>query len=96
MELHSPLSQVTLVYYDNGSAVYPSTTLIQHQHIKHVAIDLHFFVSAIPLGTLVYSMSQRLLSSPTSSPRGCYPQSFDPVSTSVVARVLTLHKGEGD
>jgi hypothetical protein len=42
MELHSPLSRATLVYYDNIRAVYLSTNPVQHQHIKHVEIDLHF------------------------------------------------------
>jgi hypothetical protein len=36
------LSQVTLVYCDNISAVYLFTNPVQHQRIKHVEIDLHF------------------------------------------------------
>jgi hypothetical protein len=31
-----------LAYCDNVSAVYLSTNLIQHNHMKHVEIDLHF------------------------------------------------------
>jgi hypothetical protein len=50
-------------------------------------------VRALPLGTFVFSMSRRLLRSSTSSPRGCPPQSFGPVSTSVVARVSTGRGG---
>jgi hypothetical protein len=42
VELHSPLSWATLVYCDNVSAVYLSTNPVQHQHTKHVEIDLHF------------------------------------------------------
>jgi hypothetical protein len=42
VELHSPLSRVTLVYCDNVSAVYLSTNPVQHQRTKHVEIDLHF------------------------------------------------------
>jgi hypothetical protein len=30
------------VYYDNMSVLYLSTNLVQHQHTKHVEIDLHF------------------------------------------------------
>ena len=30
------------VYCDNMSVVYLSTNLVQHQHTKHVEIDLHF------------------------------------------------------
>jgi hypothetical protein len=37
-----PLSWATLVYCDNVSAVYLSTNPGQHQHTKHVEIDLHF------------------------------------------------------
>jgi hypothetical protein len=41
MELHSPLSWASLVYYDNVSVVYLSTNPVQHQRNKHVEIDLH-------------------------------------------------------
>jgi hypothetical protein len=41
-ELQSPLSRCSLVYCDNISAIYLSTNPVQHQHIKHVEIDLHF------------------------------------------------------
>jgi 6-phosphogluconate dehydrogenase len=33
-ELHAPLTKSTLIYYDNVSAVYLSTNLIQHQRMK--------------------------------------------------------------
>jgi hypothetical protein len=48
--------------------------------------------SALPLGTFMSSTFRRLLSSLTSSTRGYHPrcsQSFDQISTSVVARVST-------
>jgi hypothetical protein len=41
-ELQTPPSRYTLVYCDNISAVYLSTNPVQHQHIKHVEIDLYF------------------------------------------------------
>jgi hypothetical protein len=41
-DLQAPLSPCTLVYYDNIRAMYLSTNPIQHQHTKHVEIDLHF------------------------------------------------------
>jgi hypothetical protein len=42
LELQSPPSRYTLIYCDNISAVYLSNNPVQHQHIKHVEIDLHF------------------------------------------------------
>ncbi|GKC12993.1 ribonuclease H-like domain-containing protein, partial [Tanacetum coccineum] len=42
LELHTPLSTATLVYYDNVSAVYMSTNPVQHQRTKHIDIDIHF------------------------------------------------------
>nr|GEU60760.1 retrotransposon protein, putative, unclassified [Tanacetum cinerariifolium] len=41
-ELHTPLFTATLVYCDNVSAVYMSANLVQHQHTKHIKIDIHF------------------------------------------------------
>jgi hypothetical protein len=41
-ELQTLPSRCTLVYCDNISAVYLSTNPVQHQHTKHVEIDLHF------------------------------------------------------
>jgi hypothetical protein len=41
-ELQSPHSRCILVYCDNISAVYLSTNFVQHQHIKHVEINLYF------------------------------------------------------
>jgi hypothetical protein len=50
VELHSPLSQDTLVYHDNISVVYLSTNPIQHQHTEHVEIDVHFVREHIAIG----------------------------------------------
>nr|GEV71979.1 ribonuclease H-like domain-containing protein [Tanacetum cinerariifolium] len=41
-ELHTPLFTATLVYCDNVSAVYISANPVQHQHTKHIVIDIHF------------------------------------------------------
>jgi hypothetical protein len=40
--LTSTLARATLIYYDNVSAVYLSTNLVQHQRTKHVEINFHF------------------------------------------------------
>jgi hypothetical protein len=42
MELDSPLSHITLIYCDNVSTVYLAFNPVQHQHMKHVEIDLDF------------------------------------------------------
>jgi hypothetical protein len=42
LELHQPLQRAMVVYCDNMSVVCLSTNLVQHQHTKHVEIDLHF------------------------------------------------------
>ncbi|GJR67710.1 ribonuclease H-like domain-containing protein [Tanacetum coccineum] len=42
LELLTPLSTATLVYCDNVIAVYLSTNPVQHQHTKHIEIDIHF------------------------------------------------------
>jgi glucan phosphorylase len=42
LELHQPLQRAMDVYCNNMSVVYLSTNLVQHQHTKHVEIDLHF------------------------------------------------------
>nr|GEX51027.1 ribonuclease H-like domain-containing protein [Tanacetum cinerariifolium] len=41
-ELHTPLSFVKLVYYENDSAVYLSSNYVQHRRTKHIEIDTHF------------------------------------------------------
>jgi hypothetical protein len=49
-ELHGPLTKSTLVYCDNVSVVYLSTNPVQHQHTKHVEIDLHFVHDHVAIG----------------------------------------------
>jgi hypothetical protein len=58
-ELHSPIQRATLIYYDNVSAVYLSTNLVQHQRTEHVEIDLHFVCERVAAGDV------RVLSVPT-------------------------------
>jgi hypothetical protein len=50
MELHSPLTRRSLVYYDNVSAVYMSSNPVQHQRTKHIEIDLHFVRDKVAIG----------------------------------------------
>ncbi|GJY10905.1 ribonuclease H-like domain-containing protein [Tanacetum coccineum] len=50
LELHTPLSTATLVYYDNVSAVYLSTNPVQHQRTKHIEIDIHFIREYVASG----------------------------------------------
>jgi hypothetical protein len=61
VELHSPLSQATLVYCDNVNAFYLSTNPVQHQRTKHVEIDLHFIRKRVAVGDV------RVLHVPTTS-----------------------------
>ncbi|GJY27866.1 ribonuclease H-like domain-containing protein [Tanacetum coccineum] len=49
-ELHSPLLTATLVYCDNVSAVYMSANPVQHQHTKHIEIDIHFVRDMVKAG----------------------------------------------
>ncbi|GKC27796.1 ribonuclease H-like domain-containing protein [Tanacetum coccineum] len=49
-ELHTPLSFATLVYCDNVSAIYLSCNPVQHQHTKHIEIDIHFFCGLVTAG----------------------------------------------
>lgn len=60
-ELHSPPSRATLVYCDNVSAVYLSSTPVQHQRTKYVEIDFHFVREKVAVGAI------RVLHVPTSS-----------------------------
>ncbi|GKD75963.1 ribonuclease H-like domain-containing protein, partial [Tanacetum coccineum] len=39
-ELHAPLFATTLVYCDNVSVIYFSNNPNQHQHTKHIRIDI--------------------------------------------------------
>nr|GEW24175.1 hypothetical protein [Tanacetum cinerariifolium] len=49
-ELHSLLLTATLVYFDNVSAIYMSTKLVQHQRTKHIKIDIHFVCDMVKAG----------------------------------------------
>ncbi|GKD52131.1 ribonuclease H-like domain-containing protein [Tanacetum coccineum] len=49
-ELHTSLSSVTLVYYDNISVVYLSCNPVQHQCTKHIEIDIHFVRDLVAAG----------------------------------------------
>ncbi|GJT09367.1 ribonuclease H-like domain-containing protein [Tanacetum coccineum] len=49
-ELHSPLLTATLVYCDNVSVVYMSANPVQHQHSKHIEIDIHFVRDMVKVG----------------------------------------------
>ncbi|GJX27681.1 ribonuclease H-like domain-containing protein [Tanacetum coccineum] len=49
-ELHNPLSSATLVYCDNVSAVYLSCNPVQHQHTKHIEINIHFVRDLVATG----------------------------------------------
>nr|GEU52654.1 ribonuclease H-like domain-containing protein [Tanacetum cinerariifolium] len=49
-ELHTPLSFATLVYCDNVNVVYLSCNPVQHQHTKHIEIDIHFVRDLVAVG----------------------------------------------
>ncbi|GJZ56568.1 ribonuclease H-like domain-containing protein, partial [Tanacetum coccineum] len=49
-ELHTHLSFATLIYYDNVSVVYLSSNLVQHQHTKHIEIDIHYVQDFVAAG----------------------------------------------
>jgi hypothetical protein len=50
LELHFPLSQATLVYCDNVSAIYLSGNPVQHQRTKHIEMDIHFVREKVARG----------------------------------------------
>lgn len=60
-ELHASLRRTSLVYCDNISAVYMSSNPVQHQHTKHIEIDLYFVQERVAMGDV------RVLHVPTSS-----------------------------
>ncbi|GKD31687.1 ribonuclease H-like domain-containing protein [Tanacetum coccineum] len=49
-ELHTPLSTATIVYCHNVSAVYLSSNPVEHQHTKHIKIDIHFVRDLVTTG----------------------------------------------
>ncbi|GKD53400.1 ribonuclease H-like domain-containing protein [Tanacetum coccineum] len=50
LELHTPLFTATLIYCDNVSVVYMSANPVQHQHTKHIEIDIHFVCDFVAKG----------------------------------------------
>ena len=50
LEMGIPLTQATVVYCDNVSAVYLSTNPVQHQRTKHIEIDIHFVREKVRMG----------------------------------------------
>ncbi|GJT94292.1 ribonuclease H-like domain-containing protein [Tanacetum coccineum] len=51
-ELHTPLATATLVYCDNVSVIYLSSNPVQHQHTKHIEIDIHFVRDLVATGAI--------------------------------------------
>nr|GEX96831.1 hypothetical protein [Tanacetum cinerariifolium] len=49
-ELHSSLSTITFVYYDNVNAIYMSDNLVQHQQTKHIKTGIHFVCDMVTAG----------------------------------------------
>nr|GEX17323.1 hypothetical protein [Tanacetum cinerariifolium] len=49
-ELHSLLSNATLVYCNNVSATYLSANPVQHQQTKHIETDIHFVRDLVTAG----------------------------------------------
>jgi len=49
-ELHCPIRKATLVYCDNVSAISLSRNLVQHQHTKHIDMDIHFIREKVARG----------------------------------------------
>ncbi|GKE91236.1 ribonuclease H-like domain-containing protein [Tanacetum coccineum] len=54
-KLHTLLFTVTLVYFDNVSAIYMSANPVQHQLTKHIEIDIHFVRDKVAAGHVTSS-----------------------------------------
>jgi len=50
LELPCPIQKATLVYYDNVGAIYLVGNLVQHQHTKHIEMDIHFVREKVARG----------------------------------------------
>ena len=46
----SPIMTATLVYCDNVSAIYLSSSPVQHQRTKHIEMDIHFALEKVARG----------------------------------------------
>ena len=51
-ELHHDVSQATVVYCDNVSAVYLSANPVRHRRNKHIELDIHFVREQVALGCI--------------------------------------------
>ena len=51
-ELHHDVSQATVVYCDNVSAVYLSANPIHYRRTKHIELDIHFLREQVALGRI--------------------------------------------
>jgi len=74
-ELHALLRRVVLVYCDNIRSVYMSFNPFQHQHTKHIEIDLHFVRERVAAGDVHVLHVLLHPSTPPSSPRAFLRQS---------------------
>lgn len=50
LELHYSLMKATLVYCENVSAIYLSVNFVQHQHTKHIEMDINFVREKVACG----------------------------------------------
>ncbi|XP_047331241.1 uncharacterized mitochondrial protein AtMg00810-like [Impatiens glandulifera] len=50
LELRCSVTQATLVYCDNVSAIYLSSNPVQHQRTKHIEMDIHFVREKVQRG----------------------------------------------
>ena len=51
-ELHHDISQATVVYCDNVSAMYLPANPVHHRWIKHIELDIHFVREQVALGRM--------------------------------------------
>jgi hypothetical protein len=49
-ELHRPSPPAMVMFCNNVSVVYMSMNPVQHQHTKHIEIDLHFIRGRVAMG----------------------------------------------
>jgi phage gp36-like protein len=46
----TPITKACMVYCDNVSMVYHSENSAQHQHIKHIEMEIHFLREKVAKG----------------------------------------------